>query len=111
MVTVVIGLRPIGLAELQILILSDFRARHSTVTVLEFGLYPNDLWIEGANAFRSPLRYLELDIGDAERDAAEACGIRLIAAHTIAPGTCCLDIVVVLAKRERGAVHLPGHRC
>src|ERR1700736_3220450 len=110
MVTVIIGLRPIGLAELQILILSDLRARHRTAAVLEFGWYPNDLWIEGANAFRGPLRHLELDIGDAERDAPEACGIGLIAAHTIAPGTCCLDVVVVLAKRERCAVQLPGNR-
>ncbi len=108
MVTIEIALRPIGLAELQILILSHLRARDSAVAVLEFGLYPHDLRIEGANAFRSPGRYLELDIGDAERDAPEARGIRLIAAHAVAPGTGRLDIVVVFAEPERGALELPG---
>src|SRR5260370_10262895 len=108
MVTIEIALRPIGLAELQILILSHLRARDSTVAVFEFGLYPHDLRIEGANAFRSPNRYLEFDIGDAERDAPEARGIRLIAAHAVAPGTGRLDIVVVFAEPERGALALPG---
>ena len=57
---------------------------------------------------RGPDRHLELDIGDAERDAPEARGVRLIAAHAIAPGTGRLDIVVMLAERERGAVELLG---
>ena len=68
------------------------------------GGYPHDLRIKGADAFHGPGRYLELDIGDAERDAPEARGIRLMAAHAIAPGARRLDVAVMLAERERGAV-------
>src|SRR3982074_1958137 len=111
MVAVVIRLRPVGLAELEILILRHLHARDRSVAVPEFGGYPHDLRIEGANALRRPGRYLELDIGDAERDAPEAGGIRLIAAHAIAPGTGGLDVVVVLGERERGAVQLLCDKC
>src|SRR5580692_10211188 len=100
MVAVVFRLRPIGLAELQILILSDPDARHGTVVVLELGRYPHDLRIEVANALRRPGGHLELDIGDAKRDAPEAGGVRLIAAQPIAPGACRLDVVVVLTEGE-----------
>src|ERR1019366_8621071 len=110
MVAVVIRLRPIDLAELEILVLAHLRARHGPVAVPKFGLYPHDLRIEGADACRGPGRYLELDIRDAERYASEARGIRLMAAHAIAPGTCCLDVVIVLAERERGTVQLVGDR-
>src|SRR5450631_2209963 len=109
MVAVIIRLRPIGLAKLQILVLTHLRARDLTVAVAEFGLDSHDLGIEGADALRGPGRYLELDIGDAEHDAPEARGIRLIAAHAIAPRTCCLDVVVVLSESERGALQLPGY--
>src|SRR6266567_8515174 len=106
MVTVVFPLRPIALAELQILVLAHLRAHHGAVAVFEFGRHPHDLRIESADALRGPRRHLELDIGDAERDASETRGIRLIAAHPIAPGTGCLDVVVALAERKRGAVEL-----
>ena len=62
--------------------------------------------IERADAFRGPDRYVELDIGNAERDAPEARGVRLVAAHAIAPGADGLDMVVVLAECERGAFQL-----
>src|SRR5947207_12370236 len=103
---VVIRLRGIGLAELQILILSDLHARQGAVAVVRFGWHSHEFWIEGANAFGGPARYLEFDIGNAECDAPEARGIRFIAAQAIAPGTCHLDVVVVLAERERGAAKL-----
>src|ERR1700676_5332978 len=107
MVAVEFRLRPVGLAELQILVLGHPSARHRAVAVPEFGRYPHELRIEGANALRGPDRDLELDIGNAERDAPEARGVRLIAAHPIAPGTGRLDVVVVLAERESGAFELP----
>src|SRR5438067_392130 len=103
---VVIRLRGIGLAELQILILSALHARQGAVAVVRFGWYSHKFWIEGANAFGGPARYLEFDIGNAECDAPEARGIWFIAAQAIAPGTCRLDVVVVLAERERGAAKL-----
>src|SRR5262245_53225726 len=103
MVTVVVRLRGIGLAELQILVLSHLHARQRTVTILKFGLYPHDLRIEGANALCSPSRHCELDIGDAERDAPEARRIRLMAADAIAPGTCGFDVVILLVECEGGA--------
>src|SRR5258705_6638649 len=106
--TVVIRLAPVGLAELQILILSDLDARYRAVAVLEFALHPHDLGIERANAFRSPNRHVEFDIGNAERDAPEARSIRLVAAHAIAPGADGFDIIIVFAERERGAFELFG---
>src|SRR5258705_6325231 len=106
MVAVVIRQRPIDLAELQILVLGHLHARNGTVIVPEFGGDPHDLSIEGANFSRGPDRHLELDIRDTERDAPEARGIRLIAVHAIAPRTYGLDVVIVFAERERGAVQL-----
>src|SRR5882724_2356040 len=106
MVTVIVRLREIGLAELQILILSDLHARQCIVGVCKFGLYSHDLRIEGANAFRSPRRHLEFDIGYAERNPPEARRIRLVAADAIAPGTCCFDVVVLLVEPESGARQL-----
>src|SRR5260370_21327437 len=111
MVAVVIRLRPIGLAELQILVLGHLHARHGAIAVRKLGGHPHDRWIERANAWRGPDRDLEFDIGDAERDAPEARGVRLIAAHAIAPWTGRLDMVVVLAKRERRTVELFVDRC
>src|SRR5438270_12366284 len=104
--TVVVRLRGIGLAELQILILANFRARQSAVLGFQFGWYSHEFWIERANAFGRPARHLKLDIGDAERDATEARGIRLIAAQAIAPRTCPFDEVLVLAKCGRGGLRL-----
>src|ERR1700682_2269844 len=108
MVAVVIRLRPIGLAELQILVLGHLHARHGAIAVPKFSGHPHDLWIKGANAWCGPDRDLEFDIGDAERDAPEARGVRLITAHAIAPWTNRLDMVVVLAERERRTVELFG---
>ena len=62
--------------------------------------------IERANGLGRADRHVELDIGNAERDAAEARGVRLVAAHAIAPGAGRLDMVVVLAERERRALEL-----
>src|SRR5713226_3843005 len=104
MVAVVIRLRPIGLAELQILVLGHLHARHGAIAVGKFSGHPHDLRIEGANAWCGPDRALEFDIGDAERDAPEAHSIPRMAAHAIAPRTNRLDVVVVLAKRERRTV-------
>src|SRR5258706_4823238 len=101
MMAVVIRLRPIGLAELQILVLAHLHARHGTIAVRKLGGHPHDLWIEGANAWCSPDRDLEFDIGETDRDAPEARGVRLIAAHAIAPWPNRPDMAVVLAKRER----------
>src|SRR5664279_5663478 len=104
MVTVELRLWRIGLAELQILVLADLHPRHHAVAVLEFSGDSRDLGIEAANAFGGPDGYVELDIGNAEGDAAEALCVRLIAAHAIAPWTDRLDIVVVLAVGEGGAL-------
>ena len=57
---------------------------------------------------RGPEGDVELDIGDAERDAPEPRGVRLVAAHAIAPGTYRLDMVVVLAEGEGGAGQFGG---
>src|ERR1700692_687554 len=106
MVTVIVRLRLIDLAEQEILLLSDFHPRHGPIAVVKFGGHCHELRIEGANAFRGPDRNLELDIGDAECDAPETRGVRLMAAHPIAPGTYRLDVVVVLAERKFSAVQL-----
>src|SRR6195256_4868303 len=110
MVAVVIRLRPIGLAKLQMLVLAHLHARHGAIAVVELGGHPHDLRIERANAFCGSDRYIELDIGNAERDAAESRGVRLVTAHAIAPWTSRLDIVVVHAERECGTVEFFGDR-
>src|ERR1700722_13066514 len=80
------------------LVVAHLHGRDGGIAVPEFGRHPHDLWIKLANAFRGARRHLELDIGDAERDAPEARGVRLITAYAIAPGTRRLDMIVVLAK-------------
>src|SRR6185369_16114988 len=81
-----------------------------SVAVCKRGLDPHDLGIEIANAFCAPLRHVEFDMGNAERDPPEAGGIRLVAAHAIAPRTDRLDMVIVRAECEGGAVELWAHR-
>src|SRR5712664_4000790 len=110
MVAVVIRLRPIGLAELQMLVLAHLHTRYGTIAVLELGGHPHDLWIERANALCGPDRYIELDIGNAECNTPKARGVRLVAAHAIAPWTSRLDMVVMLAERECGTVEFFGDR-
>src|SRR4029078_11603963 len=84
-VAVIFALRPIGLAEQQLLALSGLHARDGADAVPEFGRHSHDLRIESANPLRASDRHVELDIGNAERDASETRGVRLIAAHAIAP--------------------------
>src|SRR5215475_12060834 len=110
MVAVEIRLRPIGLAELQVLLLADFDARDGAVAVLQGSRDSHDLRIESANGFRSPHRYLELDVGNAEIDRSEARRIRLVDAQPVAPGTCRLDMVVALAECEGRAFQPGTHR-
>src|SRR5438093_12315526 len=110
MVAVEIRLLAVGLAELQVLILADFDPREGAVAVLQEGRGSHDLRIESANGFRSPHRYLELDVGNAEIDRSEARRIRLVDEQPVAPGTCCLDMVVALAERKGGAFQLASHR-
>ena len=108
MVAVVVRLRAVGLAELEVLVLAHPGARHGAVAVFQLGGYCHDLRIEIGNALRRPEGDIEFDIGDAERDAPEPRGVRLVAAHAIAPGTYRLDMVVVLAEGEGGAGELCG---
>src|SRR5450432_841245 len=108
MVAVIFRLWPVGLAELHILVLAHLDAGNGAVAVPKFGGKPNHRRIKSANTLRRANRHVELDIGDAERDAPEPGGVRLIAAHAIAPGTGRLDVVVVLAEPKFGAFQLPG---
>jgi hypothetical protein len=62
------------------------------------------------DAFRGPDRHVELDIGNAERDAPEARGVRLVAAHAVAPRADRLDMVVVLVPGAMQRVAL-AKRC
>ena len=68
-----------------------------------------DRRIELRDAFGGADRHVELDIRNAERDAAEALRVRLVAAHAIAPRTDRLDVVVVLLESELGAFELRLH--
>src|SRR3954462_10508604 len=111
MVAVIVRLRPVGFAELEILVAAHLHMRDGGIAVPQLSRDSYDLGIESANALRGADRHVELDIGDAERDAAEARGVRLVAAHAIAPWTSRFDMIVVLAERERGAVELFGDRC
>src|SRR5207248_4389628 len=110
MVAVVIRLWPVGLAELQILILAHFRTRHGVVTAFHLSRDSHHLGIESENGLCGPDRHVELDIGNAERDAPEAPGVWLVAAHAIAPRAGRLDIIVVLFEGEAGALELFGDR-
>src|SRR5262245_43231380 len=110
MVAVVFGLRPVGLAEVQLLVPAHLDARHGAIAGAEFGGHSHDLRIERTDARRGANGHIELDIGDAERDAAETSGVRLMASNAIAPWAYGLDIVVVLREFERGAFELPGDR-
>src|SRR5437868_13136643 len=101
MMPVVLRLGPFGLAELHVLILADLDPRHRGVAVEEFGLHPHDRRIEGADRLRGAGRHVELDIGNAERDAPEARGVWLIAAYPVAPGADRLDMVVMFGECER----------
>src|ERR1700723_3384638 len=103
MVAVIVRLRPVGLEKQEMLAVADLHPRNGAVAIVQFGRHRHELRIEGANAFRGPDRNFELDIGYAERDAPEPRGIRLKAAHAIAPGTDRLDVIVVLAERKFGA--------
>lgn len=103
MVAVVIRLRSVGLAELEVLVLAHLRPRHGAVAVVELSGYSHDLGIEIGDRLRSADRDIEFDIGNAERDTAEPCGVRLMAAYAIAPRAYRLDIIVVLAEGESGA--------
>ena len=106
-----LGLRPVGLAELQNLILADLDPRHGVITVQELCRHPHNLRIEGADRFRGACRHVELDIGNAERDAPEARRVRLIAAHAVAPGADRLDMVIMLGECERRSFQLLRNGC
>src|SRR6201991_2433320 len=111
MVAVVIRLRPVGFAEPEMLVLAHLHMRDGAVTVPQLSRHSHDLGIEIANALRGADRHVELDIGDAERNAPEARGVRLVATHPVAPRARRLDIVVVLAEGKRGALELVGDGC
>src|SRR4051794_18916072 len=111
MMAVIVRLRPVGFAEPEMLVLAHLDMRDRAVAVLQLGRDAHDLGIERANTLCGADRHVELDIGDAERDASEPRGIRLVAAHAIAPWAYRLDMVVVLAERKRGALELFGDGC
>src|ERR1700754_5303864 len=93
MVAVIFGLRPVGLAKLQVLVPAYLDARHGAVAIAEFGGHAHDLRIERADARGGANGHIELDIGDAERNAAETGGVRVMAANPIAPWTNGFDII------------------
>ncbi|MBA7480156.1 hypothetical protein ES707_15603 [subsurface metagenome] len=109
--TVEVGMLPVGLAELQILLLADFRAGDGAVTVLERRRDSHDLGIEGRDALRRSERHVEFDIGNADRNRSEARFVRLIDTHPVAPGAGRRDMVVVLAIAKGGAFQFGRHRC
>src|SRR5215213_4660089 len=88
----------IGLAELQVLVLAYQGARDGAVAVRYPRRRSKDRRIEIGDALRGADRHVELDVGNAERDTAEACGVRLVDAHAVAPRTRRLDIIVVFAE-------------
>src|SRR6185437_8897395 len=108
---VIIRLRPVSLAKLQILLLGRLHAHDRAVAVGKLGGHSHDLRIEIADTLRGAGWYLELDIGDAERDTPKAHGVRLIAAYAIAPWTGRLDVIVVLPECEGRAVQFAGDGC
>src|SRR5262245_18427282 len=102
----VIRLRAVGFAELQILILAGLDARHRAFAVKHFSPTAHDRRIECSDRIYRPDRHVDFDIGNAERDASEARGVRLVAAHAIAPWTDRLDMIVALAESKCRAFQL-----
>src|SRR5690348_9556808 len=94
------GLRCVSLAELQVLVLAHQGSCHGAVAVLHLRGRAEDRRIERRDRLRGPDRHVELDIGYAERNAAEALRVRLIDANAIAPRTHRLDVIVMLGKTE-----------
>ena len=56
-----------------------------------------------------PGRHVELDVGHAEHDAAEAVGVRRVHVDAVAPGADGLDAVVAFAEVELGALERLAH--
>jgi hypothetical protein len=106
---VVLRLRRVGLAELQVLVLAHQRPRDDAVAALHARGCSEHRRIERRDLPGGTDRDVELDIGHAERDAAEAFGVRLVDAHFIAPRTDRLDVIVVLGKSELGPFELAAH--
>ena len=102
-------LRRVGLAELHVLVLAHLHARERAVAVLHLRGRAHDRRIERRDRFRAADRHVEFDVGDAERDAPEALGVRLVAAHAIAPRTGRLDIIIVLAEAEFRPLELAAY--
>src|SRR3954471_13083864 len=96
------GLRHVGLAELEVLVLAHQGTRHRAVAVLHLRGRSEDRRIEGRNRLCGPDRHVELHIRKPERDAAETLRVRLVDAHAIAPWTDRLYVIVVLGKTELG---------
>src|SRR5262245_62018306 len=106
MMLVEVGQGLVGLAEQQLLVLADLDARDRAVAVRDLGWRADHLRIEAGDAFGAADRDVELDIGEAKRDAAEARGVGLVAADAIAPGAGGFDVIVVLGEGEARAVEL-----
>jgi hypothetical protein len=90
----------LGFPEDEILLLADLHRDRRAVAVRKLRRRTDHAAIEGADPLCRSDRHVELDIGNAEPDAAEACGIRLVHAHAIAPRAGRLDEVVVGLKPE-----------
>ena len=67
------------------LVLADGDLRGGAVAVHHLRRHVDHLLVEIRDALGGADRHVELDIGDAEIDAAEARGVRLVQADGVAP--------------------------
>src|SRR6202022_4281054 len=96
-----------GLAEDQLLLVSDADMRSAAVAVLlDLGRRVESRAVEGRDAVPGYFRHRELDIAHAEIDRAEPFLVRLIEAELVAPRAGRLNKGVVLLAIELGVGEL-----
>src|SRR5216684_3414117 len=94
----------VGLLEAQFLLDADADAGGLAGAVFDRRRCLQDLAIEARDAVGSAGWHVELDIGDAEIDVAEAPGVRRVEAQLVAPRAGRLDAVVGFLELELGAL-------
>ena len=94
-------LRRVGLAEVAVLFLTHLHAGLADVRGRRHGRErAHHLAIETGDALRRARTDVELDIGHAQHDAAEAALVRRMHGDAVAPGACGFDAVIAFAEVE-----------
>src|SRR5262245_49301531 len=101
MVAVIRLLGRLGLAEVPVLFLAHLHPRLAAAAVLDHGgERAHDLAVEARDALRRARPHVELDIGHAEHDAAEAALVGRVDVDAVAPGADGLHAIVAFAEVE-----------